>query len=869
MATKLLAALMAALAIAAGAQRPPSLMPPGGLPPAATPQFVLLTHDDSIPSSSYAMLKSLTAGKRTASGCPLVGTLFVCTQCYSRNDCGAVRDLWEGGFEVADHSVHHQQMLDWSLEQVREEILGGRAAVAACGIPAASIVGWRTPYLKENPAVRTVLHNSGFLYDSSLVEDTSGKSVSRGPGARIWPWAMGYGIPINCDEFQSFQHCDKGESYPGLWQVPLWQLDSPGTSWMDYGKGSSERAFDILKRNFDATYAGNRAPFPIFVHSPYLSDNLGDVQRFIEYAASKPNTYFVTMRQMLAWMTNPVPLGQLTNARLGCGSPGGAPGGAGAAAKPALKPRPSPKPSHPPPSPRPGPPPPSPRPPPPSPKPPSPQPPQPSPPPPQRLQPDAPTPVHSEPARPPQRPDALPPRPNNRYAPTGTQPQPPDALQGNHTVPLLPPPTLAQPSRSPSLPRPAPPPPSLASPCPAPPPPMPASGVRITLVLSGVDEEAFRRVTEQQLLLVLVRELEPGAGSTFVASLAPLPAGPASGLFAGALLEAAANCTAVPLSRRRALLAAATASGFTEASAAANGAGGGNSTAWLQATVIAGGGAPLRMYSATVQALRSGAVSQVLALSHARLAAPSIVVPFQNGVDLSVPTLAPQTTPPPAVTSPPTAQGSPPTTAPSPVLLPPPPVPLPAPPSPPVSPAPALAPAPGPEASAGAAADSGSGGSGSPSMGAGAVAGSVVGALLALAAATALLLWARRRRPSATTVTHAGGIDGDKAATPPDGSGSSWSSAPACSPAASVSEPAHPGFAAGMDAAERAQHDSIEPPARAAVAAVAGPQKKTAQVTPSVAVQEEPPLLQVQPPVSRSLVPPRSVSSGRRPSWRP
>lgn len=46
-------------------------------------------------------------------------------------------------------------------------------------------------------------------------------------------------------------------------------------------RGSSERAFDILKRNFDATYAGNRAPFPIFVHSPYLSDNLGDVQRFI------------------------------------------------------------------------------------------------------------------------------------------------------------------------------------------------------------------------------------------------------------------------------------------------------------------------------------------------------------------------------------------------------------------------------------------------------------------------------------------------------------------------------------------------------------------------------------------------------------
>lgn len=121
-------------------------------------------------------------------------------------ECGAVRDLWASGFEVADHSVNHQQMLDWSLEQVglpascgslafrgvwdgqllalppplcpgpeqcthcasrqvREEILGGRAAVAACGIPPASIVGWRTPYLKENPAMRTVLQNNGFLYD--------------------------------------------------------------------------------------------------------------------------------------------------------------------------------------------------------------------------------------------------------------------------------------------------------------------------------------------------------------------------------------------------------------------------------------------------------------------------------------------------------------------------------------------------------------------------------------------------------------------------------------------------------------------------------------------------------------------------------
>lgn len=51
-----------------------------------------------------------------------------------------------------------------------------------------------------------------------------------------------------------------------------------------------------------------------------------------DYARSKPHVYFVTVRQLLGWMRAPVPVGQLTAARLGCGLPGGAPGPAGAPA---------------------------------------------------------------------------------------------------------------------------------------------------------------------------------------------------------------------------------------------------------------------------------------------------------------------------------------------------------------------------------------------------------------------------------------------------------------------------------------------------------------------------------------------------------
>jgi hypothetical protein len=37
-------------------------------------------------------------------------------------------------------------MLDYGLSDVRKEILGARQGLAECGIPAASIVGFRTPF---------------------------------------------------------------------------------------------------------------------------------------------------------------------------------------------------------------------------------------------------------------------------------------------------------------------------------------------------------------------------------------------------------------------------------------------------------------------------------------------------------------------------------------------------------------------------------------------------------------------------------------------------------------------------------------------------------------------------------------------------
>ena len=57
--------------------------------------------------------------------------------------------------------------------------------------------------LATSPPLHTpkqVLHAAGFLYDSTLIDDPLGDSVSRGMAARLWPYSMQDGVPQNCEE---------------------------------------------------------------------------------------------------------------------------------------------------------------------------------------------------------------------------------------------------------------------------------------------------------------------------------------------------------------------------------------------------------------------------------------------------------------------------------------------------------------------------------------------------------------------------------------------------------------------------------------------------------------------------------------------
>lgn len=159
----------------------------------STPNLPAPLHPTSLPRS-----QPLTPQFACTHGCPF--------------DCASARKVYSKGHELGDHTVDHKDLRKLSYAAVQQQIVGARTAIAACGIPAASIVGFRSPYLSDSPTVRQVLSDAGFRYDSSIGQD--------GGAARPWPTKVAGGMPYDCEV--AGNQCSKSESYPSLYEVPLY-----------------------------------------------------------------------------------------------------------------------------------------------------------------------------------------------------------------------------------------------------------------------------------------------------------------------------------------------------------------------------------------------------------------------------------------------------------------------------------------------------------------------------------------------------------------------------------------------------------------------------------------------------------------------
>lgn len=290
---------------------------PGGLAPADTPQFVLITHDDSVNTLQNRLVRTVTDGFKNPNGCNVPATWFALKD---KTNCTFVQQLLNDNHEIAGHTLDHMR-LDANLtrEEVAKQVEGVRDwMVDTCKVPADKFKGFRAPYLVHNPQYREVLAAAGYEYDSTIIEPFNTAS-SPSWAERLWPYTMDAGIPQDCAWVgDGSSVCTATEKYAGLWELPLWNLpDEDGNNaWsMDVESKdvkSADALFELLKKDFDAAYAGNRAPFPLFVHAPWFTfDNIEASTRFIEYAQEKEGVWFVTASQLLDWMKNPVPISQM------------------------------------------------------------------------------------------------------------------------------------------------------------------------------------------------------------------------------------------------------------------------------------------------------------------------------------------------------------------------------------------------------------------------------------------------------------------------------------------------------------------------------------------------------------------------------
>ncbi len=75
------------------------------------------------------------------------------------------------------------------------------------------LISCRTPLFVQ------FLSEAGFLYDSSIVESIK---ASNGVERRLWPYRMDAGIPQNRHRIKKGTETE--ETWPGLWEVPVWVL---------------------------------------------------------------------------------------------------------------------------------------------------------------------------------------------------------------------------------------------------------------------------------------------------------------------------------------------------------------------------------------------------------------------------------------------------------------------------------------------------------------------------------------------------------------------------------------------------------------------------------------------------------------------
>ncbi|KAF8999717.1 hypothetical protein BDZ89DRAFT_1027793 [Hymenopellis radicata] len=296
--------------------------PPGGLDPSETPMFIVFTADDAIQSYTLNSVNQFLAHRQNPNGCQPKMTYYTS---LNYTNYTLVTDWYVAGNEIADHTMTHQG--DPSLDEINGNLI---ALNALAGIPLASIKGFRAPYLNYSGDTLKKLAAAGFTYDSS---SSAAIPVTDENSDAFWPYTLDNGMANNCLRVEGT--CKGEPKLPGFWEAPMYAFfDERGVAgphlmdpWLDPANGAAAvndtATFEYMKATFTAHYEGKRQPIGLYTHPIHLATDYPGVSSptstirminaFLDWAQEQQNVWIVSTEQLLAWVRNPTPVGQLDN----------------------------------------------------------------------------------------------------------------------------------------------------------------------------------------------------------------------------------------------------------------------------------------------------------------------------------------------------------------------------------------------------------------------------------------------------------------------------------------------------------------------------------------------------------------------------
>jgi peptidoglycan/xylan/chitin deacetylase (PgdA/CDA1 family) len=339
-----------------------SQSPPGGLTAAQVPQFVQIGFDDNFrsglgttPASGMTWATGFFKSLHNPAGTGNAGTFdgaAVRVSFYSNTtyisdgfveDPVLVKRSWHtailDGHETGNHTHTHPDggafsVAQWLAEMQTCNDFLTRAFVpnepafsigSGPGLSLASLIGFRSPFLDYNDNTMSALVNLGFTYDISVEE---GWQLSDDAVDYNWPYTLDNGSPGGAAVGKPVG------KHSGLWELGAapfalppalrTQLGLTKITGLDYNLFVSAnltkaQVLSILKYGLDQRLANNRAPFFIGAHTNIYTDSVSlpnstpqqrreAIEEFVTYALSKPQVRFVTGKDMISWMRQPVAL---------------------------------------------------------------------------------------------------------------------------------------------------------------------------------------------------------------------------------------------------------------------------------------------------------------------------------------------------------------------------------------------------------------------------------------------------------------------------------------------------------------------------------------------------------------------------------